>query len=65
MTPTRLRECLETLGWSQRGLARQLNRDEGSVRMWARGVLPIPEDVAAALEKLAQFHECNPLPRRR
>lgn len=65
MTPTRLRECLEAIGWTQRGLARILKRQEGTVRQWARGAPEIPDDVAAWLEKLARFHERNPAPRRK
>lgn len=64
MTPTRLRECIEILGWSQRGLARMLGRDEGTARQWARGATRIPDDVAAWLERLARFHERNPPPAR-
>lgn len=62
MSPTRIRECLATLGWSQRGLARVLDRPEGVVRGWARGAAPAPSDIAAWLEKLARFHEANPPP---
>lgn len=64
MTPTRLRECLALLRWSQRGLADALGRQEGTVRQWARGAVQIPEEVAAWLEKLARHHERNPPPRR-
>lgn len=64
MSPTRLRECLALLDWTQRGLARVLNRDEGTVRQWARGAVQIPEEVGAWLEKLARYHERNPPPRR-
>jgi DNA-binding transcriptional regulator YiaG len=64
MTPTRLRECLDLLWLSQRGLATVLNRQEGTVRQWARGAVQIPDDVAAWLEKLARFHERNPPPKR-
>jgi len=53
MTPTRFRECLALLAWSQRGLARILQRQEGLVRMWGRGAAPIPPDVAAWLEARA------------
>ena len=53
MTPTRLRECLAALRWSQRGLAAQLLRPEGTVRQWARGAVRIPEDVAVWLERIA------------
>lgn len=64
MTPTRLRECLTALHWTQRGLAQLLGRDEGSVRRWARGAAQIPADVAVWLEKLARHHERHPPPRR-
>ena len=53
MTPTRFREILAALEWSQRALARILNLPEGLVRQWARGARPIPEDVAAWLEEVA------------
>jgi hypothetical protein len=53
MTPTALRECLALLRWSQRGLADQLQRPEGTVRQWARGTVQIPEDVAAWLARIA------------
>jgi plasmid maintenance system antidote protein VapI len=64
MTPTRLRKCLETIGWTQRGVARVLERQEGTVRQWARGAVQIPEDVAAWLERLERFHTRNPPPKR-
>lgn len=64
MTSTRLRECLTALDWTQRGLARLLQRPEGTVRQWARGAVVIPEDVAAWLEKLARHHERHPPPQR-
>lgn len=64
MTPTRLRECLAACAWTQRGLARLLGRDEGTVRQWARGAVSIPPDVAAWLETIAQHHDRHPPPRR-
>lgn len=64
MTPTRLRECLQACDWTQRGLARLLGRDEGSVRQWARGAVRVPDDVAEWLEKVARFHERHPPPPR-
>jgi DNA-binding transcriptional regulator YiaG len=64
MTPTRFRECLQSLDWSQRGVARILGRHEGTVRQWARGTVQIPEDVAAWLETLAVCHNANPAPAR-
>jgi DNA-binding transcriptional regulator YdaS (Cro superfamily) len=65
MTPTRLRECLAILRWSQRGLADALGRPEGTVRQWARGAVQIPPDVAAWLEAAARWHARHPPPERR
>ncbi|MBV1834972.1 helix-turn-helix domain-containing protein [Novacetimonas pomaceti] len=56
MTPTRLRECLALLRWSQRGLADVLDTHQTTVRRWATGAQPIPENVAAWLERLAKVH---------
>lgn len=64
MTPTRLRECLALLRWSQRGLADALERAEGTVRQWARGTVDIPPEVESWLERLAICAEENPPPRR-
>ncbi|QEE85955.1 nuclease [Acetobacter oryzoeni] len=62
MTPDRLRECLSLLHWSQRGLGAILNRQEGTVRQWARGTVRVPDDVAYWLEVMAQHAEKNPPP---
>lgn len=64
MTPTRLRECLALLRWSQRGFADALGRQEGTVRQWARGVVRVPDDVALWLEAAATWHAAHPPPRR-
>jgi len=64
MTATRLRECLTACGWSQRGLARLLGRQESTVRQWARGTVRIPADAAAWLDGLARYHDQHPPPRR-
>ena len=64
MTPTRFRECLAVLDWTQRGLARQLDRPEGTVRQWARGTVQIPADVSAWLETRARHATKHPAPRR-
>ena len=63
MTPTRLRECLALLHWSQRGLADVLAYSEGTVRGWARGAREIPSEVAEWLETLTAVHAANPLPK--
>ena len=62
MSPTRLRECLDALGWSQRGLADILGLHETRVRRMARGLLPVPPEVAEWLETLAAVHLAHPLP---
>ena len=62
MTPSRLRACLEALAWSQRALARLLDRQEGTVRQWARGAVQMPGDVAAWLETRATHAEKHPPP---
>ena len=64
MTPDRLRACLDALHWTQRGLARILNRPEGTVRQWARGAVRIPPDVAEWLEQVASLIQSAPPPRR-
>jgi len=60
MTPDRFRECLAAIGWSQRGMARQLGIHETRPRRWASGRYSIPEDVADWLERLAKTHEKEP-----
>jgi len=62
MTPSRLRECLDALGWSQRGLADKLGVHETRVRRMARGSFPVPAEVAAWLETLAAVHLAHPAP---
>jgi ribosome-binding protein aMBF1 (putative translation factor) len=62
MTPERLAECLETIGWTVHGLAAQLGLHETRTRRWASGRYPVPDEVARWLEKLAAFHERNQPP---
>jgi ribosome-binding protein aMBF1 (putative translation factor) len=63
MTAPEFRICLEHLAWSQRGLARLLNRDDRLVRRWASGDNEIPADVAEWLATLAACHAQHPPPR--
>ena len=65
MTPTRLRQCINALYWTQRGLAALLRRPEGTVRQWARGTVKIPPEVAEWLEARAQHAEATPPPLRK
>lgn len=62
MTPNRFRNCLAVLGWTQRGLAANLQCDDRLVRRWASGEAEIPPGVAAWLETLAKVHEAAPPP---
>jgi ribosome-binding protein aMBF1 (putative translation factor) len=62
MTPTRFRECLTLLRWSQRGLADALQRDESMIRKMARGAADIPGDLAAWLERRAEAMRADPPP---
>lgn len=62
MTPTRLRDCLALLRWSQRGLADALACDDRLVRRWASGDAEVPPEVAAWLDKLAATHQTHPPP---
>ena len=63
MTPARLSECLDALGWGVLTLARRLSVAESTVRGWRAGRSPVPEAVASWLEKLARHHEKNAPPR--
>lgn len=62
MTPTTLRECLENLSWSQRGLAHILQCNDRLVRRWASGESQIPDEVAAWLLRLTACFRENPPP---
>jgi ribosome-binding protein aMBF1 (putative translation factor) len=62
MTPARFHACLSAIGWSQRALADRLGIHETRVRRWASSKYPIPETVAAWLERLAKAHEKEPWP---
>ena len=65
MTPARLLECLDILGWSQRSLAERLGYpSHTSVKQWAQGRGRVPDDVARWLETLARFHTRHPAPSR-
>lgn len=63
MTPTRLRECLAALHWTQRGLAAILGCSDSLTRRWAAGNDTVPPAVAAWLEELTAAHAAHPVPR--
>jgi transcriptional regulator with XRE-family HTH domain len=62
MTPTRLRECLAVLGWTQRGLAAFLGCDERMAREWAAGKRLMPPRLAEWVELRARHAEAHPPP---
>ncbi len=64
MTPTERRTALQTIGWSQRGLADRLGWDEGTVRRWMRVGGDAPAGVDDWLAELARCHTANPAPQR-
>ena len=64
MTPTRLRECMATLGWSARYLATLTSRSENQVRRWLKGSPTIPWQIAEWLESRTRHAEQTPPPRK-
>ncbi|MEE8659641.1 XRE family transcriptional regulator [Acetobacteraceae bacterium EV16G] len=62
MSPVDLRRSLNTLHWSQRGLAEAIECDPRLVRRWVSGDSAIPEEVANWLRNLATFAQRNPPP---
>jgi hypothetical protein len=46
MTSEQLSECLRTLGWSARELARRVNRGERLIRRMCEGREEIPDNLA-------------------
>lgn len=56
MPPSRFAECLETIGWTKRGLARRLRVGQAAVRQMANGRHEIRDDFGAWLEGLAAVH---------
>ena len=60
MTPSRFRECLAAIGWTQdRGAAAFFGCSARTVRRWASGASPVPSEGAALLERLAAWIEEN------
>lgn len=53
MTADELRACLTRLGWSQRELMRELQVGLRTVQDWARGHVPVPDNVASWLRTRA------------
>ena len=53
MTPDRLRAFLDTLNWHTGDLAAMAQVSPVTARRWQSGKLRIPEQVAAAIEAMA------------
>ena len=64
MSPTRRRECLALLRWTQRGFAAIIGWDEGTVRRWLRDGGEAPAEIDAWLERRAVAMAGDPPPSR-
>ena len=65
MTGPELARCLDTLGWSLRGLAERTGYTRMSVHRMASGQRPIEPQLATWLRQAAGWHERHPVPRAR
>jgi hypothetical protein len=61
MTAAQRRDCLTSLGWTQRGLARQLCADDRTVRRWFAGA-EMPLDIEEWLQRRAIAARLDPPP---
>jgi ribosome-binding protein aMBF1 (putative translation factor) len=52
--------AIATLGWSQRDLARDLGKNERTVRRYCSGTVAVPADVAAHVQALLAWHAKRP-----
>jgi transcriptional regulator with XRE-family HTH domain len=63
MTPERLREILDALGWNATALARRLGMArERSAKEWLNGRRPIPQPVVDWLELMHRHDQTAPPP---
>lgn len=62
MSAARFRYCLAVIGWTAGELSRRLLMDEASVRQMARSARPVPDPLAAWLERVAQLVLSDPAP---
>jgi len=65
VTPARLRGCLDLLHWTPHALGEVLDVAERQVRYWLTGRAPVPEPIAAWLERRAEAMTADPPPARR
>ena len=62
MAPARLRECLDIMRWTNRGFAKDIERDEHTVRRYLLGLEPVPNHIAAWVDTVAAFMAAHPPP---
>lgn len=62
MTPQRFQECLDQIGWTQRGLAARLKVHASTVQRWGLGHYSLPQEVEHWLNRLAAAHVLFPAP---
>ena len=62
MTPTRLREVLDEMRWSQRDLATLAGCNERLARRWATGEAAVPPMLADWIELRLAMHRAHPAP---
>jgi len=60
MSSYQLLVCLIILGWSERELARRVDRHQTTITRWVKGLSPVPGEEAAWLETLVAFHVAHP-----
>ena len=63
MSPDEFRVCLDTIGWTQRGLAKRLGIHHTRTERMATGQYPVPANIGTWLELLATWHAGHALPR--
>lgn len=57
-----LADLLHDIGWTPRSLSEHLGLNERTMRRWANGTNPIPDNVYAWLVVLAETHRLLPFP---
>lgn len=63
MTPTRLAECLQSIGWTQAEFARRMKRDDRVARRMLSGDARLRKELGEWLERVAAaIIACGPCP---
>jgi hypothetical protein len=64
VSPARLNECMDALGWSSRYLASILSCDPRTVRRWIAGRVTVPWEIDEWLESRMRHAERTPPPQK-